>query len=95
MSWMQTPHCYNNCGFMEKEARARYPSERSFVVRRVFQTKVCVCGVAGRWDVLRRDSAYQRECDGVSKDRVFPSGETAAMYNVMGVLKIRVCREMP
>ena len=80
---------------MEKEARARYPSERSFVIRRVFQTTVCVCGVAGRWDDLRRDRAYQRERGGASKNRVFCSGETAAMYNVTGVLTIRVCREMP
>ena len=54
-----------------------------------------MCGVCGRWDDLRRDRAHQREHDGASQDRVFPSGEMAAMYNVTGFLKIRVCREMP
>lgn len=54
-----------------------------------------MCGVAGRWDDLRRDRAYQRERGGASKNRVFPSGEMAATYNVVEVLTIRVCREMP
>lgn len=53
---------------------------------------MCVVWLGGGMSL---GDAHQREYDGVSKDRVFPSGETAAMYNVTGILEIRVCREMP